>query len=200
MKTTKRILAALLALLLGLGLLAPMATAEISVVENKLPAPMVIVPSGNNLKLEIDVEMTGEDGPWELAYAWYDCERDLSIDDDQPLPIATGPKLDTLVNFTTFTETSRIYSVVVSRILVDDDGEEHTYPAAVYTSQVFVLPRFADLVSFTWETILDLSGGSFPMAGISFILFSPFLLMLFLSISPIFLVFRAVSWFIGIAS
>jgi len=191
MKTTKRLLATLLALLLALVLLAPAMAAEDpeTINEKKLPEPFTVVFTGSSLKLEIDVEMSTGGEKWELTYAWYNYEYVVGSGELAP-PIAVGAVLDLPVTLQMASNglEPQTYSVVVSRVTVDDGGEPYAYAVRSYPVSVVMIPRIIDFFADMWA---ESDAGPFvKVIGFALFLLSPMFLFDMITLLPFMLLIR----------
>ena len=181
MKQSKRILAVLLALVMGLALFAPGVSAAVRIEEKKIP-PSLGMFNGETLKLEIDVKVFDGDDELEPEYVWYDYSYDPE-EGELAAPIATGAKLDIpiTIQMVQMGATHRFYSVAVIA-----DGE----CVSVYTSKVYMVVSVRHLPELYWNLMLGIAEGDTSMAGLITALMSPVMLVAFVFLTPVILFAR----------
>ncbi|MCL2495417.1 MAG: hypothetical protein FWE98_07165 [Oscillospiraceae bacterium] len=177
MKTTKRLLSILLAVLLGLGLLAPGAGATAidpnTPVITMQPKSYVLMTNGRTLTLEVAAVLPeGSNGS--LSYAWYEgWEPEEDAD-----PIATGAKLVIPMKRELLYPGDEFgydfyFSVVVTNTYIGTEGVEQTASTESEYSFVNVLFTTKDVLSNFWRMLRsDMDSGGL-MAALMFSIFLP---------------------------
>jgi len=174
MKTTKRILAIALALVLGLALFAPVASAA-----DDPNAPIITKqPTKSNgtfylqagKALQLDVEATPPEGSQgTLSYAWYDYNWQQG---DTAPPVATGasvtiPTSEDMV-LKVFEESGRIssssaifiYCVVVTNTWLDDEQVPQSTSRRSDIVSVKLFVDYGTMISLLWGGVIK---GDFSM-------------------------------------
>ena len=200
MKTTKRVLSIALALLLGLAVLAPMASAADdpnAPVITKQPcnpynrSATLFLQAGNAFHLEVEAALP-EGSQGTLSYAWYD--YNWQPGDTSP-PVATGASVDihttedtviaggVRLSFATIID----YCVVATNTWLDDEQVQQSASRRSDIVQVRLFLDYGAAISRHWEdatkdgisaflknmplTMLYIGGDLFGILGCKFVVF-----------------------------
>ena len=188
----KRILAILLALLLGLGLFVHAAAAIIDYrpIITQQPSSYVVLFSGNRLNLEVKAKLPVSGG--KLSYAWYDYSWQPG---DTKAPVGTKAKLSIITshNGNIAEDPDSIhqkinYYAVITNTYTNSNGELQTAYVKSNPVEIRILAPLGKVFSDFWQLFQGGEGAFFGI--VTTVLLSPIHLpILVLTIFPLYLFF-----------
>ena len=191
MKTTKRILSTLLAVLLGLALLAPMASAATAgdpayaPIITKQPKAQATVFTNKDLVLEVEAKLP-DGAPGTLSYEWY--RNGYKIDGNDAKLIY--PITDSLITKWDAFNVTNEFHVKVTNTYFDETSEEQTVSVESNTSTVRIVMRLGSFLQYLSEMFMT---GAFQLLA------HPYLLIMLplIAIMPIWFSFAYIGIFIS---